>query len=310
MARGTMAVLGVVVGRRAWWNLQTAQAGDSIPCSVPHRTAVSVPPTPVAGTSVPIAVPTVQHRRRAPLAPIAFRLPCAAAIRRGNDAECNPRVTQRKCTAPTVPHAELRFPLRRAYAMGMPATTDRYWVPADLEQFPEGDGCKYECIDGELLVTPAPRFDHGHALQCLALALTAAIGSPKRVFYGVLGLRPEPNAVVEPDLMVFRDPMSRRTKLDDTAGVAVLVEVLSPSTAKRDRGIKRRFYQRARIAEYWIVDLESRLVERWRPDDARPQVLHNDLTWVDSATDTECHIDLAAFFDEVCGRSDEAAEAP
>lgn len=188
--------------------------------------------------------------------------------------------------------------------MGMPAVTDRYWTPADLEQFPEGDGCKYECIDGELLVTPAPRFDHGFALHALARALAAAFGSHNRVFYGVLGFRPEPMAVVEPDLVVFRESMSRRTTLDDPAGLSVLVEVLGPNTAKRDRGIKRRFYQRARIAEYWIVDLESRVVERWRPDDARPEVLHNALTWVDSATDTECHIDVAAFFEEVCGGSD------
>lgn len=119
--------------------------------------------------------------------------------------------------------------------MGMPATTDRYWTPADLAQFPEGDGCRYECIDGELLVTPAPRFDRGHASQCLPLAISAALGAPKRVFYGLLDLRSEPMAVVEPDLVVFRDPMSRRARLDDMAGVSVLVEVLSPSTTKRDQ---------------------------------------------------------------------------
>lgn len=185
--------------------------------------------------------------------------------------------------------------------MGMPATTDRYWTPADLEQFPEGDGCKYECIDGELLVTPAPRFDHGHATHCLALAISAALGTPKRVFYGVLDFRPEPMAVVEPDLVVFRDPMSRQTKVDDMTGVSVFVEVLSPSTAKRDRGIKRRFYQRAGIAEYWIVDLDSRVVERWRPGDVGPEVLHDALTWVDDATNAPCTIDLMAFFAEVCG---------
>ena len=185
--------------------------------------------------------------------------------------------------------------------MGMPASTDRYWTPADLEQFPEGDGCKYECIDGELLVTPAPRFDHGLATHRMALAISAALGSAQRVFYGVLDFRPEPMAVVEPDLVVFRDPMSRRTKLDDRAGLSVLVEVLSPSTAKRDRGIKRRFYQRAGITEYWIVDLDSRVVERWRPGDARPEVLQDALRWVDDATDARCSIDLRAFFAEVCG---------
>ncbi len=185
--------------------------------------------------------------------------------------------------------------------MGMPATTDRYWTPADLEQFPERDGCKYECIDGELLVTPAPRFDHGLAIHRLALAISAALGSAMRVFYGVLDFRPEPMAVVEPDLVVFRDPMSRRTKLDDMAGVSVFVEVLSPSTAKRDRGIKRLFYQRAGIAEYWIVDLDSRVVERWHPGDSAPEVLHDVLSWVDDATSERRSIDLHAFFAQVCG---------
>ena len=185
--------------------------------------------------------------------------------------------------------------------MGMPATTDRYWTPADLAQFPEGDGCRYECIDGELLVTPAPRFDRGHASQCLPLAISAALGAPKRVFYGLLDLRSEPMAVVEPDLVVFRDPMSRRTRLDDMAGVSVLVEVLSPSTTKRDRGIKRRLYPRAGVAEYWIVDLDSRVVEPWRPGGVGPEVLHDTLGWVDDVTGARCSMDLLTFFAEVCG---------
>ena len=33
------------------------------------------------------------------------------------------------------------------------------------------------------------------------------------------------------------------------------------------------------MAEYWIVDLESRIVERWQPDDARPQILDEMLAW-------------------------------
>jgi len=190
----------------------------------------------------------------------------------------------------------------------MPATTDRYWTPADLEQFPESDGCKYECIDGELLVTPAPRFDHGLALHQLAISLSVALGSHERIFYGVLDLRPERDAVVEPDLLVFREPMSRRTKLDDMAGVSVLVEVLSPSTAKRDRGIKRRFYQRAGIGEYWIVDLDSRVVERWRPDDERPEVLHDALAWTDDASGAQCTIDLTKFFAAVSGVADSSSD--
>jgi len=57
------------------------------------------------------------------------------------------------------------------------------------------------------------------------------------------------------------------------------IEILSPATASRDRGAKRRLYSHAGVAEYWIVDLDARLIERWRPGDVRPEILDDRLVW-------------------------------
>src|SRR3990172_1977029 len=96
--------------------------------------------------------------------------------------------------------------------MGMPATSDHYWLPADLEQFPEGDGCKYECIDGMLLVTPAPRMGPAVALGRLERILDRA-GAKPRVIISTADVRVEPDAVVQPDLFVLREPGTGRTPL-------------------------------------------------------------------------------------------------
>lgn len=188
--------------------------------------------------------------------------------------------------------------------MGMPATTDHYWLPADLKQFPEGDGCKYECIDGVLLVTPAPRPFHAVALAELSGRIVLCLRGEeaiRRVITSTADLRIEPTAVVQPDLFVLREPGTAKTRFDDPAGVVLVAEVLSPSTAKRDRGIKRLFYQRVGVSEYWIVDLDARLIERWTPADERPEILRKQLTWTDPASGAELVLDVEKYFGDVWG---------
>lgn len=60
----------------------------------------------------------------------------------------------------------------------------------------------------------------------------------------------------------------------------IAIEVRSEATAARDRGAKRRRYQRAGVAEYWIEDLDARLIERWRPEDTRPEIADESLEWL------------------------------
>jgi len=75
--------------------------------------------------------------------------------------------------------------------------------------------------------------------------------------------------------------------------------VLSPTTARGDRSVKRRLYQRVGVPEYWIVDLEAQLVERWRPADERPEVLTESLGWQPDPAVAPHVIDLAGFFSKI-----------
>jgi Uma2 family endonuclease len=79
----------------------------------------------------------------------------------------------------------------------------------------------------------------------------------------------------------------------------LIVEVISPSTARYDRLTKRRRYQRSGVAEYWIVDLDARVVERWRPADERPEVLDTRIVWEVQALSEPLELDLPAYFREV-----------
>ena len=63
-----------------------------------------------------------------------------------------------------------------------------------------------------------------------------------------------------PDMMVVCDP--DKVKADGVYGAPdLVVEVLSPSTAKRDRTYKKDLYERRGVREYWIVDPTSRSIE-------------------------------------------------
>ena len=85
----------------------------------------------------------------------------------------------------------------------------------------------------------------------------------------------------------------------DAGRIILAVEVLSPSTARVDRHRKRLKYQSEGVAEYWIVDAGSRLVERWRPGDAEPEILTSTLVWQPPEMAERLTIDLVAYFAEV-----------
>ena len=72
-----------------------------------------------------------------------------------------------------------------------------------------------------------------------------------------------------------------------------------PATARADRQVKRRLYQEERVGEYWIVDLDARVVERWRAGDDRPEIVAGTLSWRPDASVTPFELDLLTFFEAV-----------
>jgi hypothetical protein len=91
-----------------------------------------------------------------------------------------------------------------------------------------------------------------------------------------------------------------QTRHQDHASALILaVEILSPSSEDGDRGPKRRLYQR-HVPEYWIVDLEAALVERWRPGDIEPEIIRERLEWNPAGATDPLVINLRELFDR-CG---------
>ena len=183
--------------------------------------------------------------------------------------------------------------------MVMPDTAP--WTRERVLALPS-DGNRYELIDGQLLVSPAAR--PLHQISCFALANRL---NPYVVEHGIgmllplaADLEPEPGQLTQPDVFVL-PPGPRFTRWEEAPLPLLVVEVLSPSTARYDRGLKRRFYQRAGVREYWIVDLDARVVERWRPGDDRPEVATDVLAWQPAPEHPPLELDLAGYFSEVIG---------
>jgi Uma2 family endonuclease len=182
--------------------------------------------------------------------------------------------------------------------MGMPQTAE-VWTAERIRALPD-DRHRHEVVDGEHLVTPAPRVVHERAAGLLWDALrryvrTHALGE---CFGSLSDLELDPRTLVQPD--VFVTPRRRAKAWSEMLPLWLAVEVLSASTARADRLVKRPRYQRAGI-EFWIVDLDARLVERWRPGDERPEVLAERLEWQPDATLPPLALDLVALFREVHG---------
>ena len=79
------------------------------------------------------------------------------------------------------------------------------------------------------------------------------------------------------------------------------VEILSPSSARADRYVKRQLYQSEGVPEYWIVDPASRFIERWRPGDDEPEVLTEVLRWAPVEGREALVVDLVGYFAAVGG---------
>jgi Uma2 family endonuclease len=187
--------------------------------------------------------------------------------------------------------------------MAMPTRVDEVTTIDQLLALPD-DGMRHELLDGVHVVTPAPAYPHQAALQEFWHTLFDALSGSQilRVLTSPADVRLNPRTLVQPDLFVFRKEPGHRVREWSEVGVPVLaIEFLSPGTAARDRGAKRRIYQRAGVAEYWIVDLDARLVERWRPDDVRPEILDEQLTWAPPELTTPVALDLPALFAEALG---------
>ena len=182
--------------------------------------------------------------------------------------------------------------------MAMPTNDLRNdWTVDDLESLPQ-DGSRYEIIDGELLVSPSPRVRHQWAAVQLFDMVRAYVEANRigYLFPSPVNVECGPRTHLEPDMSVVPAVGDKLPETVEAAGGPLLVvEILSPSTARYDRVKKRPVYQRQGV-EYWIVDIDARVIERWMPTDTRPEIASETLVWTPRGSQTPLTLDVAAYF--------------
>lgn len=201
-----------------------------------------------------------------------------------------------------VPHDHLPGSPAEQEIMVMPRASEA-WTAEVVRAIPD-DGKRYELIDGELVVTPAPRYVHQAAILELIRLLDPWLRnrSTANLLMSPADISLGDDEILQPDLFVYRTVAGTPLRdWGDISALLLVIEVLSPSTARYDRQLKRRRYQRAGVPEYWVVDLEARLIERWRPADDRPEILDERLPFSLEPDGNTLEIDVARFFCTVHG---------
>src|SRR5690348_2268293 len=185
--------------------------------------------------------------------------------------------------------------------MAMPAT-QRRWTANEVRQLIAESPLatpRYELVDGELLVTPSPTWPHQRAVVLLVKALEEYL---ERYPVGVVCVSPsdvelEPKTIVQPDVFIVPPDEAQRLLRGSLPirDILLAAEVVSPSSGRHDRVTKRQLYSR-HLQEYWIVDLDARLIERWRRDAEQPEVIISTLEWQPAAAAEAFRLDLARYF--------------
>jgi len=179
--------------------------------------------------------------------------------------------------------------------MGMAAPI--YYSAEMVRSLPE-DGKRYETVHGELLVTPSPRLWHQVVLGRVNFAIAQyleenrigqLLSSPADISWG-------PDILVQPDLFVVELSEARSLDWTKLKTLLLVIEVLSPSTARYDRFTKRRLYQEVGIPVYWIVDPEAKAIEVWTPTTEFPKVECEWVEWRPEAESAPLRIELEELF--------------
>jgi Uma2 family endonuclease len=153
----------------------------------------------------------------------------------------------------------------------MPATPhDTRLTYDDFLRLPD-DGLRHEIIDGEHHVTASPNLRHQDLVARLFVSLAVHVEDRPdrgRAFVAPFDVVFSFHDVVVPDLMfVAPDQRDILTDKNIQGAPAIVIEVLSPSTRRRDQRIKLRLYERSGVREYWMVDPETREVTIYRRAD-------------------------------------------
>ena len=194
------------------------------------------------------------------------------------------------------------------HIMGMPAS-QRRWTADEVRALMDEarPAPRYELIDGELLVTPSPGAPHQAVVGVLYTILRSYVAAHGlgRVFLSPADLELRPGEITQPDIFAVPTGIRPGPRWRGVRTLSLAVEVLSEGSRRHDRVSKRQHYQDAGVSEYWIVDIEGGVVERWRPRDDRPEINAGTLVWEPDTRVPALVVDLETLWAEAAAVTDE-----
>lgn len=180
-------------------------------------------------------------------------------------------MAQAKSRTKSKPKAATVAPVETATVAASP----RRWTYADYCAIPD-DGLRYEVIRGELLVAPAPKTIHQDILLALAFVLVGFVKRSEigKIMVAPVDVRLVPDSTVQPDLIFVRTDRLEIINENFVEGAPdLVVEILSDSTAARDRSAKRDLYADNGVPFYWIIAPRTRSIEEYRLTEGSYQLM-------------------------------------
>jgi len=126
------------------------------------------------------------------------------------------------------------------------------------------DGKRYELINGELIMVPAPSTFHQRSHRDFNRIIDYFVmkNSLGEILYAPTDVILDDDNVVQPDLMfISNDNICNILGNGYNGAPDLVLEILSPSSIIMDRNIKKELYEKHGVKEYWLVDLANKTVE-------------------------------------------------
>jgi Uma2 family endonuclease len=133
----------------------------------------------------------------------------------------------------------------------------------DYEQLPEGPP-HYQVIEGDLVMSPSPNRSHQIVLGNIFYLLSRYLEKNPvgKIYLAPFDVFLSEINVYQPDLLfISNENEGIVTDHGIEGGPDIAIEILSPGTAKYDRGSKRKIYARTGVKELWLVDPETKRIE-------------------------------------------------
>ncbi len=150
-------------------------------------------------------------------------------------------------------------------------TKKKTYTYEDYLKLPD-DRNRYEIINGELVMTPAPKIAHVEAISNLMRELTSFVKENKlgKVYTASCDVLLGEENVVQPDILFIAKANKKVITEDNVKGAPdLIIEVLSPTTAYYDLIEKKELYEKFGVKEYWIVDPKKQWVEIYVLEDKK-----------------------------------------